>query len=75
MRVRLATALLAGYVVLHVAHPQHGYWILLTTLFVCQPSYRATWRVLLQRVGGTIAGLVAGWALLQLDARRRGSCR
>ncbi|MEP7185314.1 MAG: YccS family putative transporter [Rhodanobacter sp.] len=62
--VRLATALLAGYLVMRMAHPQHGYWILLTTLFVCQPSYHATWRVLLQRVGGTAAGLVVGWAVL-----------
>ena len=62
--VRLATALLAGYIVMHIAHPQHGYWILLTTLFVCQPSYHATWRVLLQRVGGTAGGLIAGWAVL-----------
>ncbi|HUW53309.1 MAG TPA: YccS family putative transporter [Rhodanobacter sp.] len=64
--VRLSLALLAGYGVMQLAHPQHGYWILLTTLFVCQPSYRATRRVLLQRVAGTVAGLVAGWALLHL---------
>ncbi len=64
--VRLATALLAGDAVLQLAHPQHGYWILLTTLFVCQPSYHATWRVLWQRVGGTVIGLVAGWAALRL---------
>jgi YccS/YhfK family integral membrane protein len=62
--VRLATALLAGLIVMRLTHPQHGYWILLTTLFVCQPSYHATWRVLLQRVGGTIVGLIAGWAVL-----------
>ncbi len=63
--LRLATALLAGDIVLQLTHPQHGYWILLTTLFVCQPSYHATWRVLLQRVGGTVIGLVAGWAALR----------
>lgn len=63
--LRLATALLAGDIVLQLAHPQHGYWILLTTLFVCQPSYHATWRVLLQRVGGTVIGLVAGWMALR----------
>ncbi|MGN6328908.1 MAG: YccS family putative transporter [Rhodanobacter sp.] len=62
--IRLATALLAGDVVMRLLHPQHGYWIMMTTLFVCQPSYHATWRVLLQRLGGTIAGLVIGWAAL-----------
>ncbi|MCW8806590.1 MAG: YccS family putative transporter [Rhodanobacter sp.] len=63
---RLAIALLLGYVVLRVVHPQNGYWILLTTLLVCQPSYGATRRRLLQRVAGTVAGLVAGWAALHL---------
>lgn len=64
--VRLALALLAGYGVLHAVHPKHGYWILLTTLLVCQPSYGATRRRLLQRMAGTLAGLVAGWAALRL---------
>jgi len=64
--LRLALALLAGYGVLRVVHPQNGYWILLTTLLVCQPSYGATRRRLLQRMAGTLAGLVAGWAALRL---------
>nr|WP_233171548.1 YccS family putative transporter [Dyella sp. ASV21] len=64
--VRLALALLVGYGVLHLVHPRHGYWILLTTLLVCQPSYGATVRRLLQRVTGTITGLVLGWAILRL---------
>ncbi len=64
--LRLALALLAGYGVLRVVHPQNGYWILLTTLLVCQPSYGATRRRLLQRMTGTLAGLVAGWAALRL---------
>ncbi|HET6553050.1 MAG TPA: YccS family putative transporter [Dyella sp.] len=64
--VRLAVALLAGYAVLLLVHPRHGYWILLTTLLVCQPSYGATLRRLGQRVIGTAAGLVLGWATLKL---------
>ncbi len=51
---------------LHALHPRNGYWILLTTLLVCQPSYGATHRVLLQRIAGTVAGLMAGWATLRL---------
>ncbi len=43
-----------------------GYWILLTTLFVCRPSYGATRLRLVQRVGGTLIGLVLGWALISL---------
>jgi YccS/YhfK family integral membrane protein len=64
--LRLALALLAGYGVLRMVHPQNGYWILLTTLLVCQPSYGATRRRLLERMAGTLAGLVAGWAALRL---------
>lgn len=64
--LRLSLALLAGYAILALAHPRHGYWILLTTLLVCQPSYGATQRLLLQRVAGTVLGLVVGWATLQL---------
>lgn len=64
--VRLSIGMLTGYIVLLVLHPMHGYWILMTTLFVCQPSYGATRRRTLQRVAGTIAGLVAGWAMLRL---------
>jgi YccS/YhfK family integral membrane protein len=64
--LRLALALLVGYAVLHAVHPKHGYWVLLTTLLVCQPSYGATRLRLAQRVAGTVVGLVLGWATLQL---------
>ena len=64
--VRLAVALLVGYAVLHAVHPRHGYWILLTTLLVCQPSYGATQLRLVQRVTGTMTGLILGWATLRL---------
>lgn len=64
--VRLAIALLVGYAVLHLVHPRNGYWILLTTLLVCQPSYGATRLRLLQRVSGTVIGLLLGWITLRL---------
>lgn len=64
--LRLGLAMLAGYLVLRLLHPQQGYWILLTTMLVCQAGYEATWRRLAERVAGTVAGLVAGWALLRL---------
>ncbi|RDS80894.1 TIGR01666 family membrane protein [Dyella monticola] len=64
--VRLALALMVGYGVLRIAHPNHGYWILLTTLLVCQPSYGATLTRMLQRVAGTLIGVVIGWASLRL---------
>ena len=64
--LRLALALAAGYAVLHAIHPTQGYWILLTTVFVCQPSYGATRTKLIQRIAGTVLGLLAGWALFDL---------
>ncbi|MGB4072526.1 YccS family putative transporter [Pseudomonas sp.] len=64
--LRLSIALAAGYGVLHWIHPAQGYWILLTTLFVCQPNYGATRLKLVQRIGGTVLGLLLGWALFDL---------
>ncbi|KEZ76097.1 YccS family putative transporter [Salinisphaera hydrothermalis] len=64
--LRLALAMWAGYLVLLAVHPAQGYWILLTTMLVCQPDYGATRTRFLQRVGGTVAGLVLGWALMRL---------
>ncbi|WP_459874554.1 YccS family putative transporter [Halomonas shantousis] len=64
--LRLSTALVVGYGVLKLIHPTQGYWILLTTLFVCRPNFGATHRFLRQRIVGTVAGLIAGWALITL---------
>lgn len=64
--LRLSAALVAGYGLLHWIHPTQGYWILLTTLFVCQPNYGATRRKLVQRIGGTVLGLLLAWALFDL---------
>ncbi|MDA0427033.1 YccS family putative transporter [Stutzerimonas frequens] len=64
--LRMAVALVAGYAALHAIHPEQGYWVLLTTVFVCQPNYGATRIKLVQRISGTVLGLVAGWALFDL---------
>ena len=40
--LRLSLALTVGYGMLHAIHASQGYWIILTTLFVCQPNYGAT---------------------------------
>ena len=64
--LRLAIALAVGYGVMHVIHPAQGYWILLTTLFVCQQTFGDTVSRMGQRIAGTALGVVAGWALLQL---------
>jgi uncharacterized membrane protein (TIGR01666 family) len=64
--LRLSTALVVGYGIILWVGIDPGYWILLTILFVCQPNYSATRQKLISRVGGTVAGLIAGVLLLTL---------
>ncbi|QJI31503.1 TIGR01666 family membrane protein [Pseudomonas sp. ADAK18] len=64
--LRLPLALSIGYGMVHLIHPSQGYWIILTTLFVCQPSYGATRRKLGQRIIGTAIGLTVAWVLFDL---------
>ncbi len=64
--LRLTLALAVGYGVKYLIHPALGYWILLTTLFVCQPNYASTRMRLWERIAGTVLGLIAGWALITL---------
>ncbi|WP_428240057.1 YccS family putative transporter [Gynuella sp.] len=62
--VRLSIALTVGYGIIQALGLERGYWIMLTTLFVCQPNYSATRKKLINRVIGTIAGLLIGAFLL-----------
>ncbi|MFD1259532.1 YccS family putative transporter [Entomomonas asaccharolytica] len=64
--VRIAIALSVGYGLMHLLNAEYGFWILLTTLFVCRPSYGATRVRLVQRMIGTVIGVVSGWALITL---------
>ncbi len=64
--LRIAIALIVGFVLLKLVHPENGYWILLTTVFVCRPNYGATRRRLVERIAGTLVGLGVTWALMQL---------
>ncbi|AUI87840.1 TIGR01666 family membrane protein [Vibrio azureus] len=62
--LRMSLALTTGYAIIKGFNIDHGYWILLTTLFVCQPNYSATRQKLTARVIGTFAGLLIGVPLL-----------
>lgn len=64
--VRLSLALATAWGVMQWADPVHGYWIMMTTLIVCQPTYGAMLSRLAKRMGGTVAGLLLGWALMRL---------
>jgi len=52
--------------VMHLFSLPQGYWIMLTTLFVCQPGYGETVARMGQRIAGTALGVIAGWALIEL---------
>lgn len=62
--VRMSTVLCVGYAFIQFTGLQHGYWILLTSLFVCQPNYSATRRRLALRIVGTLIGVALGLPIL-----------
>ncbi|WP_423841015.1 YccS family putative transporter [Vibrio mytili] len=62
--LRMSITLTLGYGIIQFFNIDRGYWILLTTLFVCQPNYSATRQKLTLRVIGTIVGLLVGVPLL-----------
>lgn len=62
--VRMSVVLCIGYAFIQVTGLQHGYWILLTSLFVCQPNYNATRHRLALRVIGTLVGVAIGIPVL-----------
>lgn len=64
--VRMSVVLCIGYAFIQFTGLQHGYWILLTSLFVCQPNYSATRRRLALRIVGTLVGVAVGLPLLLL---------
>ncbi len=64
--IRMSIALTAGYGIIQGLGLERGYWILLTTLFVCQPNYASTRQKLKARIIGTLAGLLIGVPLLTL---------
>ncbi|MDR3413600.1 MAG: YccS family putative transporter [Formivibrio sp.] len=56
--LRLSIGLFLGYVLLHLLNLPQGYWVMLTTVFVCQPNFSSTWARLGQRISGTVVGLL-----------------
>ncbi len=64
--IRMSLVLFVGYMVIFFSHLSHGYWIILTSLFVCQPNYSTTKYRLKLRVIGTILGIIIGIPLTYL---------
>ncbi|CAM7653863.1 YccS family putative transporter [Phytobacter diazotrophicus] len=70
--VRMSVVLCAGYAIIQITGLHHGYWILLTSLFVCQPNYNATRHRLTLRIAGTIAGIALGLPVLYFVPSQEG---
>jgi len=62
--VRIAFVFAVGYAISLMPFAKNGYWILLTSLFVCQISYFATKSRLKLRTLGTVLGVLLGIPLL-----------
>ncbi|MEL7585909.1 MAG: FUSC family membrane protein, partial [Prolixibacteraceae bacterium] len=64
--IRLSLCFLIGFSVSEGFDIAKGEWIILTSLFVCQPSYSETRRRLFQRILGTFSGVIGGVLIVQL---------
>ncbi len=64
--IRLSACFLIGYSIISYFEMEKGEWIMLTSLFVSQPTYSETRRRLFQRILGTITGVLVGILLLHL---------
>ncbi|OOH86299.1 TIGR01666 family membrane protein [Pasteurellaceae bacterium 15-036681] len=58
--VRLSIVVFLCSSIIELFHLEQGYWILLTAILVCQPNYSATKKRLVQRIFGTILGVIVG---------------
>lgn len=64
--IRLSLCFVAGFAISEGFHIAKGEWIILTSLFVCQPSYSETRRRLFQRILGTFTGVTGGVIVVSL---------
>lgn len=62
--LRVAIALLAGYLVSLFFQIGHGYWILLTIATIIKPAYGLSKQRNVQRLAGTFAGAAFAFAIL-----------
>lgn len=63
---RVSICMLIGFILQQGFQLEHGFWLLLTVLFVCQPSFTETRKRFTQRTIGTLAGIALGFLLLNL---------
>lgn len=64
--LRVALALLIGYIISLFFHIGHGYWILLTIVVILKPAYSLTKQRNKDRLLGTFAGIIIGVFILYI---------
>jgi len=64
--IRLTVAMIIGYGVSLVFSLSHSYWVLLTIVTILRPAYVLTKRRNIQRVAGTLVGVIAVSLILWL---------
>lgn len=64
--LRVSVALCAGVFIFKYFKIDHGYWIPLTLMIVIQPYYGATRKKGIERIGGTLGGVVVGGLIMLL---------
>jgi len=62
--VRISISLVFAYALHLELQLENGFWILLTVLFVCQPSFSETRKRLIRRSFGTLLGIVISFPAL-----------
>lgn len=65
--IRLSIVVFVCCTLVEVFQLPLGYWVLLTAILVCKPNYSATKKRLIQRVMGTVLGVVVGLGLRYLS--------
>jgi uncharacterized membrane protein (TIGR01666 family) len=62
--VRMSVSLVLAFIIQQVFQLENGFWLLLTVLFVCQPSFSETRKRLIQRSLGTLVGILLVYPVL-----------
>lgn len=68
--LRVAFGLTLGVFIYKYFNINHGYWIPLTVLIVIQPYYGATLKKSIERISGTVAGIIVGGLIMLLPIPR-----
>ncbi len=64
--IRVSVAVLLGFLIAQFFNIGHSYWVLLTIIVILKPAYSLTKKRNVQRLTGTIAGVLIGVAILYL---------